>query len=199
MADETKTDRASVAQSVIAELAQTPKTPIDIAMADILRADQAEVTPGREAARDAAIREYGDAVKSEPLTGDYPDRCGRARMKFWTAIQIARTPLPEPDHAGIARRRLVALGWSGEECDHVIQYFLRPGSGRKLEGVAWDSVTIDDQTHRRETIRLNMKPRYSNFSDAEWLARFPEMKRVASTHAEFERMGGASDLVFERR
>lgn len=189
----------NIAESVIAELEGTPLTPKEIALADLRRAATAEVTPGREAERDAAMRAYVEAVKSDPLTADYAERCGRARGIFWTAMRRARTPLPDPDPYGhLGRKQLAALGWLAEEVDYVVQFL-----GIKLEGATWDSVTINGRTYRRETIRLNMKPRYSNLSDSEWLARFPEMQKVARDHGEFVRMGGGevnpNELAFERR
>ena len=167
MMGEMKTGGASVAESVIAELEQTPKTPIDTALADIRRAVEAQVAPGREAARDEAIREYGNAVKSDPLTADYLDRCGRARTKFWTAMRIARAPLPEPSQKDTWAPKMVRLGWSGFDIDRLFARYL--GAAEKISAVDWEGATIGERVIKRRRMRRDDRPAYSTVSDEAWV------------------------------
>jgi len=111
------------------------------------------------------------------------DRCDYGsieafRVKFGSQFYYAGLSTPAVEQTPRERWLPVFLKrWagSGEECEAAIAMIKRAEIGTVK--VNWDSFEVGGRTITREAIRLRLKPRFSRSTDAEWLAKFPQMKR----------------------
>jgi len=141
------------------------------------------VAPGKEAAAAAMIDEYLPQIIAMLRRCDYAG-LEALLTSFDSKYRYAglSNPIIPPPPAEQFGKLFAKWGWLGEEIDAAIAR-IKPEEGAGVR-ISWNQFEAGGHTITRESIRLGLKPRHSNLSDAEWLARFPIMKYAILDHGD---------------
>lgn len=140
----------------------------------------------------ALLREFTLAAVAALDRPDY-DELSRVTMKFRRnfAYSGLSEPVVERPQRELWSPTFQAWGWDAQDIDAA---FVHVKIGDKVESVSWDHFIVTGRRISREAVRLGLKPRWSNLTDHEWLAKFPPMQ--AGT---VERGGIVLEPVRDRR
>jgi len=153
------------------------------------RAIVASIRPheSKKAQAAAKIKTAAAAIVAGLRRSD-PDLVNKALGDFDREYRLTGLEMPpiEPTPQQRYGDNFLRWGWRGEEIDAAIAR-MKPSDVVKVD---WDRFTIGGRTITREAIRLSLKPRYSSYSDAQWLDRFGPMKRAILVHGDVCFPGG---------
>jgi hypothetical protein len=148
--------------------------------------DSVLVHASKEAQALAIIEESEAAILDALRRGNYAT-LAQLLDRFDQKFRFAglTTPKVEPTERERCQPVFLKVGWDGQDSDAAFMYVR---SGERIESIEFDHFVVAGRRIERERVRLGLKPRFSKLSDAEWLGKFPPMRRG-------KLMNG--DMVFE--